>query len=63
MKLFFSFFDLKNPLEEDEDTEKIFFQCFTESSKLTNKVLILLCQGIRQEYDIVTYLINKKKQR
>ena len=60
---FFSFFDLKNPLEEDEDTEKIFFQCFTEASKLTNKVLILLCQGIRQEYDIVTYLINKKKQR
>ena len=60
---YFSFFDLKNPLEEEEDSEKIFFQSFTESSKLTNKVLILLCHAIRQEYDIVTFLINKKKQR
>ena len=60
---FFSFFDLKNPLEEDEETEKIFFQCFTEASKLTNKILILLCHAIRQEYDVVTYLINKKKQK
>ena len=60
---YFSFYDLKNPLEEDEDTEKIFFQCFTEASKLTNKILILLCHGIRQEYEIVTYLINKKKKK
>ena len=58
---FFSFFDLKNPLEEDEDTEKIFFHCFTEASKLTNKILILLCHGIRQEYEIVTLLINNSK--
>ena len=57
---FFSFFDLKNPLEEEEDSEKIFFQCFTEASKLINKILILLCHGIRQEYEIVTYLINKQ---
>ena len=60
---FFSFFDLKNPLETEEETEKIFFQCFTESSKLTNKVLIFLCHGIKQEYDIVTYLVNKKRQK
>ena len=57
---FFSFFDLKNPLEEEEETEKIFFHCFTEASKLTNKILILLCHGIRQEYEIVTLLINRK---
>ena len=58
---FFSFFGLKNPIEEEEDTEKIFFHCFTEASKLTNKILILLCHGVRQEYETVTYLINKKK--
>ena len=59
---FYSFFDLKNPLEEEEENEKVFFQCFTEASKLTNKILILLCHAIRQEYDIVTLLINRKKQ-
>jgi len=60
---FFSFFDLKNPLEEEEDNEKIFFHCFTEASKLTNKILILLCHGIRQEYEMVTYLMNKKRKK
>ena len=60
---FFSFYNLKHPLESEEDPEKIFFHCFTEASKLTNKILILLCHGIRQEYDIVTYLINKNKQK
>ena len=60
---FFSFYGLKHPLEEEEDPEKAFFHCFTEASKLTNKILILLCHGIRQEYDIVTYLINKNKQK
>ena len=57
---FFSFFDLKNPLEVEEDTEKIFFQCFTEAPKLTNKILILLCHSIRTEYEAVTFLLNKK---
>ena len=60
---FFSFYGLKHPLEEEEDPEKAFFHCFTEASKLTNKILILLCHGIRQEYDVVTYLINKNKQK
>ena len=60
---FFSFYGLRYQLEAEEDPEKIFFHCFTEASKLTNKILILLCHGIRQEYDIVTYLINKHKQK
>ena len=60
---FFSFYGLKHPLEEEEDPEKVFFHCFTEASKLTNKILILLCQGIRQEYEVVTFLINKNKQK
>ena len=60
---YYSFFDLKNPLEHEEEIEKIFFQCFTEASKLTNKVLILICHGIRQEYEVITYLINKRKQQ
>ena len=55
---FFSFFGLKNPLEEEEDMEKIFFHCFTEASKLTNKILIFLCHGIRHEYEVVTHIIN-----
>ena len=25
--------------------------------------MLLLCHGLRQEYDIVTYLINKNKQK
>ena len=60
---FFSFFGLRHPLEQEDDQEKAFFHCFTEASKLINKILILLCNGIRQEYDIVTYLINKNKQK
>ena len=60
---FFSFYGLRYQLEAEEDPEKIFFHCFTEASKLTNKILILLCHGIRQEYDIVNYLINKNKQK
>ena len=60
---FFSFYGLRYQLEAEEDPEKVYFHCFTEASKLTNKMLILLCHGIRQEYDIVTYLINKNKQK
>ena len=60
---FFSFYGLRHPLEQEDDQEKAFFHCFTEASKLINKILILLCNGIRQEYDIVTYLINKNKQK
>ena len=60
---FFSFYGLRYQLEAEEDPEKVFFHCFTEASKLTNKILLLLCHRLRQEYDIVTYLINKNKQK
>lgn len=60
---FFFFFWSKKPFRKWGRNRKNIFQCFTESSKLTNKVLIFLCHGIKQEYDIVTYLINKKRQK
>ena len=61
---YFSFFNLGNPFEEEEDTEKLFFHSFTEVSKLSNKILVLISHAVRQEYEIVTFLINKnlKKQ-
>ena len=57
---YFSFFNLRNPFEEEEDTEKLFFHSFTEVSKLSNKILVLISHGVRNEYEMVTYLINKK---
>ena len=60
---FFSFFNLPNPFEEEEDTEKLFFHSFTEVSKLSNKILVLVSHAVRQEYEIVTYLISKKSKK
>jgi UDP-N-acetylglucosamine enolpyruvyl transferase len=55
------FFNIRNQFEEEEETEKLFFHSFTEVSKLSNKILVLISHAVRQEYEIVTYLIKKKK--
>ncbi len=60
---YFSYFNLSTPFEEEEDTEKLFFHSFTEVSKLSNKILVLISHAVRQEYEIVTFLINKKMKR
>ena len=60
---YFSFFNIKTPFEEEEDAEKLFFHSFTEVSKLSNKILVLISYAIKQEYEIVTYLINKKVKK
>ena len=58
---YFLFFNIRNQFEEEEETEKLFFHSFTEVSKLSNKILVLISHAVRQEYEIVTYLIKKKK--
>ena len=60
---YFSFFNLRNPFEEEEETEKLFFHCFTEVSKLSNKILVLISHAVRQEYETVTYLMNKRLKK
>ena len=54
---------MTNPFEEEEDTEKLFFHSFTEVTKLSNKILVLISHAVRQEYEIVTYLINKNLKK
>ena len=60
---YFSFFNLRNPFEEEEETEKLFFHSFTEVSKLSNKILVLTSHAVRQEYEIVTFLIDKQLKK
>ena len=64
---FFSFFGLKNEFENEEDNEKIYYHSFTEVSKLSNKILILVSYSLMREYEVATFLIkkneNNKKER
>ena len=54
-----SFFNLDNAFEEHEN-EKIFFQSFTEVSKLINKIMIHTADYLRQEFEVVSILIQKE---
>ena len=59
--VFFSFFDLKNEFEEEEDNEPNFYHSFTEASKLSNKILIIISNSVMKEYEVATFLIQNKK--
>ena len=58
---FFSFFELKNEFENEEDNERIYYQSFTEVSKVSNKILILLSYSVMREYEVASFLVNKKE--
>ena len=57
--VFFSFFDLKNEFEE-EDNEPNFYHSFTEASKLSNKILIMISNAVMKEYEVSTFLIQNR---
>ena len=58
-EVFFSFFDLKNEFEE-EDNEPNFYQSFTEASKLSNKILIMISNTVMKEYEVSSFLIQNR---
>ena len=57
---FFSFFGLNND-NKKEDNEHIFYHNFTEVSKFSNKILILVSYSITREYEVTTFLIQRKE--
>ena len=60
--VFFSFFDLKNEFEDEEDNEPNFYHSFTEASKLSNKILILVSNSVMKEYEVTTFLIQTRER-
>ena len=60
-EVFFSFFDLKNEFENEEDNERLFYHSFTEVSKLSNKILILVSDSVMKEFEVASFLIKKKE--
>ena len=58
---FFSFFELKNEFEDEEEIERIYYHSFTEVSKVSNKILILVSNAVMREFEVATFLIKKKE--
>ena len=59
---FFSFFVLKEESENEEENEKNFYHSFTEVSKLSNKILILISYFVMKEYEIASLFILKNEK-
>ena len=58
---FFSFFGIKNEFETEEENEYNYYHSFTEISKLSNRILILISYFVMREFEVASFLLKRKE--